>query len=216
MRKGFMKLIWSLLCSGLLPAAFAAAPCCATNTPPAKACCAEVKAEHPLSDRSIYQVESVWTNDFKKALKLASLRGKPQILVMFFASCEYACPVLVHDVKKIEASLPEEVQKSIGITFVSFDTERDTPEALHAYRERMELPQDRWNLLRGGQDDVLELAALLGVKFKKEARGQFAHSNLITILNADGEIAAQFAGLHQDSAAPVALLKSLVSKTAAR
>jgi protein SCO1/2 len=39
---------------------------------------------------------------------------------------------------------------------------------------------------------------LLGVKFKQDARGQFSHSNLITILNPAGEIAHQRAGLMGD------------------
>jgi cytochrome oxidase Cu insertion factor (SCO1/SenC/PrrC family) len=51
--------------------------------------------------------------------------------------------------------------------------------------------RERWTLLRGGADDVRELAALLGVNYAEDARGQFAHSNLITLLNADGEIAFQ-------------------------
>ena len=55
-------------------------------------------------------------------------------------------------------------------------------------------------LLRGGADDVRELAALLGVNYAEDARGQFAHSNVITLLNAEGEIAFQHAGLKQDPA----------------
>ena len=56
----------------------------------------------------------------------------------------------------------------------------------------------QWSLLRGTPDDTLELAALLGVKFKREASGQFSHSNLITVLNAAGEIIYQQVGLSQD------------------
>ena len=57
---------------------------------------------------------------------------------------------------------------------------------------------ERWTLLRGSPDDTLELAALLGVKFKREAGGQFAHSNLITVLDERGEIIQQVVGLNQD------------------
>ncbi len=39
---------------------------------------------------------------------------------------------------------------------------------------------------------------LLGVKFKQDARGQFAHSNLLTVLNPDGEVVHQHAGLMGD------------------
>ena len=77
---------------------------------------------------------------------------------------------------------------------VSFDTARDTPAALKSYRERMSLDAG-WTLLRGETDAVQELAMLLGVKFKQDARSQFSHSNLISILNARGEVAHQHVGL---------------------
>jgi protein SCO1/2 len=35
-----------------------------------------------------------------------------------------------------------------------------------------------------------------GVNYRKDARGQYAHSNLITVLNAQGEIVAQESGLN--------------------
>jgi protein SCO1/2 len=90
--------------------------------------------------------------------------------------------------------LPEAQRAEARIVMVSFDTERDTPEALKAFRESRGLPDD-WVLLHGGDDAVRELAALLGVKFKRETDGNFAHSNLITILSKDGEVAHQRAGL---------------------
>ena len=163
------------------------ASCCATNAETATA---------PPSDRSLYQLDSSWTNDASAALKLASLGGRPQVVTMFFAKCEYACPVLVHDMKQVEAALPENVRTNVGFVLVSFDTERDTPAALAEYRRNHELPAN-WTLLRGAPDDVLELAALLGVKFKKDARGQFAHSNILTVLNTGGEVAHQQIGLNQ-------------------
>jgi protein SCO1/2 len=94
---------------------------------------------------------------------------------------------------------------------VSFDTKRDTPEALAAFRKKEKLPAATWTLLRGGADDVRELAALLGINYTPDARGQFAHSNLITVLNAEGEVAFQQPGLNTDPAA----LVSAVTKAAA-
>ena len=172
-------------------------------------CCAkELTATTPVSDKSIYQLDSAWTNDARAALQLVALRGRPQLVTMFFASCEYACPILVHDMKKIEAALPENARTNVGFVLVSFDTERDTPAALANYRKIHELPAN-WTLLRGSPDDVLELAALLGVKYKKDARGQFAHSNVITVLDANGEIVLQQIGLNQRTDDVVATVKRL-------
>jgi protein SCO1/2 len=164
-------------------------------------CCAKtniVSAGKALTDGSIYQVDSKWTDDRGQEMKLEGLRGKVQVLVMFFASCEFTCPALVHDMKKIEGAVPPEVRKNLHFTLVSFDTQRDTVAALRDFRKRMDLTEADWTLLRGNPDDVLELAALLGVKFKKDARGQFSHSNIITILDQHGEIAYQQIGINQD------------------
>ncbi|MDB6029399.1 MAG: SCO1/SenC [Verrucomicrobiales bacterium] len=166
-----------------------------------------------LSDSSLYQVESKWTNDNATPITLGTLSGKPQIITMFFASCEYACPLLVHDMQQIEKALPPELRSKVNFTLVSFDTERDTPKVLNTYRTTHHLGTN-WTLLRGNSDDVLELAALLGVKFKKDARGQFAHSNVITLLNGKGEIISQQIGLNRDPASTVVAVQKLLKGSA--
>jgi protein SCO1/2 len=128
---------------------------------------------------------------------------------MFFASCQFACPIIVNDMKRIEAALPARLQGTVGFTLVSFDSERDTPAALAEYRRTQDLSGKSWTLMQGRPDDVLELAALLGVKFKENAAGQFAHSNIITILNAQGEIVHQQVGLNQDIQETIRLLQKL-------
>lgn len=169
---------------------------CSTVSETPSCCAKPVESAQPTSDRSLFQLDSTWTNDKGADLKLGALGGRPLVITMFFAKCEYACPVLVHDMKKVEAALPEDARGKIGFVLVSFDSERDTPAALAEYRTIHVLPAN-WTLLRGGSDDVLELGALLGVKFKKDARGQFAHSNILTVLNAGGEVARQQIGLNQ-------------------
>lgn len=166
----------------------------ATNKPP---CCRELKSGAPTSERSLYQLESEWISDVGRRIRLGVLKGRPQVVAMFFASCEFACPIIVNDLKRIEAALPDAVRGQTDFLLVSMDSERDDPKALRAFRVRMKLPVDRWTLLTGKSDDVRELAALLGVNYRKEARGQFAHSNLITLLNARGEVAGQQQGLNQ-------------------
>ena len=165
-------------------------------------CCAAKMTENApacFTGKSLYQLDSTWTNDAGKAVTLASLRGRPQIVAMFFANCTYACPLLVYQMQQIEATLPMSVRTNVGFTLVSFDSERDTPAALSAYRLAHKLDDGRWTLLRGSPGEVLELGALLNVKFKKDSQGQFQHSNVITLLNADGEIAYQQLGLNTDS-----------------
>lgn len=185
--------------SALATDATGAPPCSPPATAGTPPCCAaeKVATAQPLSDRSIYQLGATWTNDAGKTATMASLRGKPVIVAMFFAQCDYACPVLVSDMKRLLAALPATVRDQTQLVLVTFDTERDTPAALRVFRERMSL-DERWTLLRGESEAVQELAMLLGVKFKQDARGQFAHSNLLTLMNAEGEIVHRHGGLNGD------------------
>lgn len=190
-------------------AAETAPPCCPPETKPAAApCCPVVPPAAPLSSRSLYQLDAKWTDDAGGTVSLDSLRGQPVILAMFFASCEYACPVLVSDIQRLRTQLPPADAARTRVVLVTFDTERDTPAALRAFRERSGLDAN-WTLLRGEDTAVQELAMLLGVKFRREARGQFAHSNLFTLLNADGEIAHQTQGLMGDVSPAARVLAAL-------
>jgi protein SCO1/2 len=188
----------------LAASAFAADPA----KPP---CCRAALELGKPTDQSLYLLDSTWTSDVGKQIKLGTLRGRPQILAMFFTHCEYACPILIGELKAIEAKLSPEVLSKVDFLLVSIDAKRDTPAELAAFREKRQVARERWTLLHGGADDVRELAALLGVNYAEDARGQFAHSNLITLLNAEGEIAFQQAGLKQDPA----LLVSAIAKAAA-
>ena len=177
----------------LLPLALFAAdplpPCCRPALPAGKP-----------TDKSLYLLDSKWTSDVNREIQLGVLRGRPQIVAMFFTHCEYACPILVSELKAIEAKLAPKVLAKVDFLLVSIDTQRDTPAELAAFREKRQLARERWTLLRGGADDVRELAALLGVNYVEDSRGQFAHSNIITLLNSEGEVAFQHTGLKQDPA----------------
>ena len=158
------------------------------------ACCEAMKAG-AFTQTSLFQAEVSFTDDTGKTFDVGQLRGRPVVLAMFFASCGYACPLIVSDMQAIQAKLPEQIRQCTAYVLVSFDTKRDTPAALAHYRQQRGLGES-WVLLHGGADSVRELAALLGVKYKQESDGAFSHSNLITILNSEGEIIHQREGLN--------------------
>jgi protein SCO1/2 len=171
-------------------------------------CCRPLAAHTNYTDKSLFQLESVWTSDTGRRVKLGALRGRPQVVAMFFASCQFTCPITVSDVQRIEAALPENLRTNTGFLLVSFDSVRDTPTALKAYRASRALSNQNWTLLRGEPDDVRELAALLGVIYREDANGSFAHSN-VTVLNAEGEIVYQQPGLNLPPDEIAAKLKAI-------
>lgn len=192
--------------------------CCAAAEKPVAAekhdCCKPTEAVSPSASAadftrtSLYQADGAFTDDSGKSFRLASLRGRPVVVNLFFATCGYACPLAVTDLLAVQARLSPTQRKDTVFVIVSFDLQRDTVEALAKYRAARQL-DDNWILLRGDDASVRELAALLGVKYKQEADGSFAHSNLFTILNREGEVVHQRIGLQSGIDGAVAALTAL-------
>lgn len=165
-------------------------------------------AAGPLTGKSIYQTQAAWTDDHGRPFKLTSLRGHPAVLVLFFTRCKVSCPMVIEQLKALRGALPEAMRKETRFVLVSMDAAGDSVKVLHAFREEKNLKGGGWILLRGDDAAVTELAMLLGMKIKKEAQGQFTHSNLVTVLNAEGEIAWQRAGLSGENGTVVAAIAS--------
>ena len=163
----------------------------------------------PLSDASIYQHDAVWETDAETTTTLADLRGTPVALAMVYADCGTACPMIVHDMKQIGKAAGE---VPLRYVLVTLDPERDTPEHLRNFRGMHQLGDD-WTMLRGSDDAIQTLAALLGVRYRPDVDGSIAHSNIITLLNAGGEIVAQQEGLETDPAPAVAALHEALTNT---
>lgn len=48
-----------------------------------------------LPNDSIYQVKSVWVDQFGKKVELSSLAGKPVVMSMVYLTCTFSCPTTV-------------------------------------------------------------------------------------------------------------------------
>jgi protein SCO1/2 len=66
--------------------------------------------------------------------------------------------------------------------------------------------ESRWRLLRAPEDTVREIAAVLGIKYRRLPDGNFNHSSIITLLDPDGVVIVRAEGIGGSHAA---LLRSL-------
>lgn len=53
------------------------------------------------------------------------------------------------------------------------------------------MDESRWRLLRAPEETVRDIAALLGIKYRRLPDGSFNHSSVITLLDPDGAIVAR-------------------------
>lgn len=186
----FLNILGLLFAGIQLPCAYAA-PCCASNP-------IEALDRASLPDRSLYFLESDWSNQEGEVVKLQAFQGKPVIVAMIFTHCEYACPQIIGDMLSLKSQLGPQYANTFHYLLVSMDSERDKPEVLKVFAQQRQLNTDEWTLLHGNKDGVEEIAAVLGVKFRKDKNAGFAHSNVITLLSNEGEITYQHLGLNTD------------------
>jgi len=172
-----------------------------------------MKPAEPLPGTSIYNLASSWTNQEGKRVNLDSLRGGPAVVAMGYTSCKDICPMIVADMVAIEDRAKALSLKGVHYVFFSLDSAVDTPERLTTYAHVRGLDSGDWVLFNGDDKAVRELAAALGVRYRRDASGGFDHSALITILDADGRIVAQQPDVTAKSEEMVKKLSALVGAT---
>ena len=139
----------------------------------------------------IYPLHLALRDQRDVAIGLDVFRGHPVIVSMFYGSCPAACPLIVAHVKQIEAKLPPEVREKTRVLLVSFDAEHDTPPALRAIAERHGADEARWTFAVAPDEEVRQLANVLGVVYRKEQSGAFSHNSVISVLDGEGRIVAK-------------------------
>ena len=150
------------------------------------------------SERSIYRLQGSWTQDDGKPLRLDELRGEPQVLTLFYTTCTGSCPITVKALQMFSEAEKSAGKARLRFVLITVDPEQDTLAVLRKYRRTMHLEKAAWRLLRGKEADVRKLAALLGFNYEQIDSREFMHSNLITVLDARGQIVHQQSGVAGD------------------
>ena len=155
----------------------------------------EITTDKTISDLSIYNLPSQWTNQNGETIQMEDLKGKVLVMVMIYTSCKSACPRLVADMRHIESRLPENSKDNVRLVLVSIDPAVDTPERLKSFSIENKMEGEQWIFLRSTEENTREFSAVLAVNYKKISPMDFSHSNIISVFNSEGELAYQQEGL---------------------
>jgi protein SCO1 len=191
--------LWS--CKDKTTAETEPSSCCSTNP-------RTYDSDFELPETSVYNLDGNWSDQHGRQIELKGFAGKPIILTMFFTHCEYACPLLVHDMKGIETLL-ENKKDQFTFVLVSFDNKRDTPERLKTYAQSQGV-DDNWVFLHGDANQIKTLSVMLNINYEALENGQFAHSNRKLVLDRDGVVIFQQDGLQTKAEPMVNALKPLL------
>jgi protein SCO1 len=165
-----------------------------------------------LSGHSVYHLDSVWWDQHGESRTLESLAGRVQVVAMVYTYCSYTCPRILTDMKRIESESAGAGADGVGFTLVSIDPLRDTPERLGAFATATRLDPERWTLLSGSDDSILELATVLGIRFRREGESEFAHTNAILVLDRQGAVLYRQDGLGVDPRPLIDAIRGVVSE----
>lgn len=172
----------------------------------------EELAKKPISELSIYNLPEQWTTQNGTNIELKELRGKVLVMVMIYTSCKAACPRLVADMRNIEKKVPAELKDKVQYVLVSIDPETDTPQRLKAFAKENQMDNDQWLFLRSNDEQTREFSAVLAVNYKKISPLDFSHSNIISVFNAEGELAFQQEGLGVNNDTTISKIKEEATK----
>lgn len=159
-----------------------------------------------LPGDSVYQLQVDLVDQHGQTVPLSVFAGHPVIVSMFYASCPMACPMLISDVKALEASMTEAERASVRVLLVSLDPAADTPEVLRKVVEQHGLDDKRWRLASPPPARVRDIAAVLGISYQAVEGGELHHSSILTLVDPQGRPVARLEGLRQS---PEPLLRAL-------
>ncbi len=144
-----------------------------------------------LPGDSIYRVDVSLQTASGTSATLASLRGRPLLVTLFYSQCSSVCPLVTVRLQEIDRHLAPQTRPNVRVLMLSLDSTRDTPQALEVFRQEHHIEDPRWIVARAEPADVRTLAAVLGVRYRELPDQSINHSAVIALVDRDGVIRAR-------------------------
>lgn len=132
------------------------------------------------------------------------LAGKIWIADFIFTSCPGPCPIISTRMSELQRPLEK---SDVHLVSVSVDPEKDAPEVLRAYAEKLHVQPKRWDFLTGSRAAIYSLSRdgfKLGVSDGSDEEGIPVHSTRFVLVDRRGTIRGYY-----DALAPDAVTKLL-------
>ena len=152
------------------------------------------------------------TSQDGKPVALADLRGKVVALTFIYTGCPDICPLLTQKMVDVQDALGAEFGAKVAFVSITLDPEHDTPEVLKDYAQFWGARPEGWSFLTGSPKAVRDVTRRYGVFFAKKEDGSVEHSQLTTLIDADGRMRVQYLGARFDPEEFRRDLMSLVDK----
>lgn len=156
--------------------------------------CADPRPELPINTR--LGGEFVMIDQQGLMFSAEDLHGQVVLMFFGFTHCPDICPATLARTVSSWKELSANERKQVRVVFVSFDSERDTPEHL---REYLKFFDPEVIGLTGSPEAVADMARRFGVVYMQEAVDQdnpqdylYAHSDFVYLLDRESRVRKLF------------------------
>ena len=134
----------------------------------------------------------------------AQLAGKIWIADFIYTTCPGPCPMLSSRMSELQKPLEK---TDVRLVSFSVDPQKDTPEVLRRYAEKLQAEPGRWDFLTGPKSAIYKISHdgfKLAVSDGSDAQGIPVHSTRMVLVDRHGQIRGYY-----DATEPEAITKLL-------
>lgn len=131
------------------------------------------------------------------------IAGKTTVIAFIYTNCPDICPMTTHNMQLVDERLLKENVTNINFIVVSFDPERDTPEALNKFASIRNIDLKRWGFYTGDKTSIEELMDEFEVKafpsdtsYSSEGKLRYSmiHTDRISLIDYEGSLRKYYSG----------------------
>jgi protein SCO1/2 len=125
-------------------------------------------------------------NQDNQVVRSDELRGKVWVAAFIFTRCTGPCPMMTGQLAKLQKAVTD---PRIKLVSFSVDPERDTPEVLKQYAERLQADHERWYFLTGSIEaiDAASAGFKLGL-WRGDGPDQITHAQQFLLVDGRGQV----------------------------
>jgi len=129
----------------------------------------------------------------------AQLAGKIWIADFIYTTCPGPCPMISSRMSELQKPLEK---TDVHLVSFSVDPEKDTPEVLRGYAEKLQAEPARWDFLTGPKSTIYKLSHdgfKLAVSDGSDAEGIPVHSTRMVLVDRHGQIRGYYDAAEADA-----------------
>lgn len=126
-------------------------------------------------------------------VSLSAMRGRVVMLTGVYASCSYACPMILGQAKRAIGALTPAEQRDVSVVAVTLDPEHDGQESLARMAQAQGVGAPLFRLAWGPSAEVEKTLDDLSIARTRDPKtGIIDHANLFVLVDRGGRVAYRF------------------------